>query len=105
MVGRQVYWVTRDSGDIFRMDKFGRGVPEKVKGDLANPTSIRVLQPYRYNTTVVSTPRSRGRWGGGVWGRYQHWPVDGGGLVGLRGVIQCHSDAMGVFKYVCVFGD
>ncbi|KAF0304339.1 Low-density lipoprotein receptor-related protein 2 [Amphibalanus amphitrite] len=49
-----VYWVTRDSGDIFRMDKFGRGVPEKVKGDLANPTSIRVLQPLRYNTSVSS---------------------------------------------------
>lgn len=49
-----MYWVTRDSGDLFRQDKFGRGVPEKVKGDLANPTSVRVLQPYRYNTSVVS---------------------------------------------------
>ena len=27
----QIYWVTRDSGEIFRQDKFGRGVKVRVK--------------------------------------------------------------------------
>lgn len=36
-----LYWVTRDSGEIYSMDKFGRGVPVKFPGEFANPTSIK----------------------------------------------------------------
>ena len=36
-----LYWVTRDSGEIFKMDKFGRGVPVKLPGEFANPSSIK----------------------------------------------------------------
>lgn len=36
-----IYWVTRDSGEIYSMDKFGRGVPVKLPGEFANPSSIK----------------------------------------------------------------
>lgn len=35
-----VYWVTRDSGELIKQDKFGRGVPVVVERDLVNPTSV-----------------------------------------------------------------
>lgn len=36
-----LYWVTRDTGEVYSMDKFGRGVPVRVPGELANPSSIK----------------------------------------------------------------
>ncbi|KAK4315791.1 hypothetical protein Pmani_012999 [Petrolisthes manimaculis] len=36
-----IYWVTRDSGEIYSMDKFGRGVPVKLPGEFTNPSSIK----------------------------------------------------------------
>lgn len=49
-----LYWVTRDSGEIYSMDKFGRGVPVKFQGEFANPTSIKVFAEKRYNTSMTS---------------------------------------------------
>jgi len=46
------YWVTRDSGDLIRQDKFGRGVPVLVDRNLVNPTSIVVAHEYKYNISV-----------------------------------------------------
>lgn len=36
-----LYWVTRDSGEVYRMDKFGRGVPVRLPGDYVNPQSVK----------------------------------------------------------------
>lgn len=36
-----IYWVTRDTGEIYSMDKFGRGVPVRLPGEFANPSSIK----------------------------------------------------------------
>nr|XP_045622888.1 low-density lipoprotein receptor-related protein 2-like isoform X5 [Procambarus clarkii] len=49
-----IYWVTRDSGEIYSMDKFGRGVPVKLPGEYANPSSIKVFASKRYNTSMMS---------------------------------------------------
>lgn len=49
-----IYWVTRDSGEIYSMDKFGRGVPVKLPGEYANPSSIKVFADKRYNTSMIS---------------------------------------------------
>ncbi|XP_071527814.1 low-density lipoprotein receptor-related protein 8-like [Panulirus ornatus] len=39
-----MYWVTQDSGEIYSMDKFGRGVPVKIPGEFAKPTSIKAIE-------------------------------------------------------------
>jgi low density lipoprotein-related protein 2 len=51
----QLYWVTRDSGELFTQDKFGRGVPVLVERDLVNPTSIKSKLHYIFTqqTTVL----------------------------------------------------
>lgn len=36
-----LYWVTRDSSEVYKMDKFGRGVPVKLPGDYVNPQSVK----------------------------------------------------------------
>ncbi|KAK4313447.1 hypothetical protein Pmani_015204 [Petrolisthes manimaculis] len=46
-----IYWVTRDSGEIYSMDKFGRGVPVKLPGEFANPSSIKVYCMQTSGTT------------------------------------------------------
>lgn len=47
-----VYWVTRDTGELLRQDKFGRGVQVVVQRNLANPSAVKVYHPERYNTTL-----------------------------------------------------
>lgn len=47
----QIYWLTRETGDVYRQDKFGRGVKVRVKRALEHATDIKVLQPYKYNTS------------------------------------------------------
>lgn len=37
-----IYWVTRDSGELLRQDKFGRGVSVMMERNLVNPTSVLV---------------------------------------------------------------
>lgn len=36
-----LFWVTRDSGELVKQDKFGRGVPVIVAKDLVNPSGIK----------------------------------------------------------------
>ncbi|XP_045536115.1 low-density lipoprotein receptor-related protein 2 [Papilio machaon] len=46
-----LYWVTRDTGELVRQDKFGRGVPFVISKDLVNPSAVKVYHPRRYNAT------------------------------------------------------
>ncbi|KAJ8966733.1 hypothetical protein NQ317_010605 [Molorchus minor] len=36
-----LYWVTKDTGELLKQDKFGRGVPVIVQRDLLNPSSLK----------------------------------------------------------------
>ncbi|KAF7269177.1 hypothetical protein GWI33_017770 [Rhynchophorus ferrugineus] len=47
-----LFWVTKDSGEVIKHDKFGRGVPVVVQRDLLRPSSVKVLHNQRYNTTL-----------------------------------------------------
>lgn len=47
-----VFWVTRDSGELLRQDKFGRGVQVEVLRNLVNPAGVKVYHAERYNTTL-----------------------------------------------------
>lgn len=38
-----VFWVTRDTGEIIRQDKFGSGVPVVIARDLLNPSDVKGL--------------------------------------------------------------
>ncbi|XP_059057986.1 low-density lipoprotein receptor-related protein 2 [Achroia grisella] len=42
-----LYWVTRDTGELVRQDKFGRGVPFVISKDLVNPSAVKVVHPRR----------------------------------------------------------
>jgi low density lipoprotein-related protein 2 len=46
-----IYWVTRDSGDLIKQDKFGRGVAVLIEKNLVNPTSVKVYHSLKYNMT------------------------------------------------------
>lgn len=45
----QLYWATRDTGEIFRQDKFGRGVKVRMRRSYA--TDVKIYQKLRYNTS------------------------------------------------------
>jgi len=45
----EIYWTTRDSGEIFRQDKFGRGVKVRVKKDLEHSTDLKMYHDLKYN--------------------------------------------------------
>ncbi|XP_037294723.1 LOW QUALITY PROTEIN: low-density lipoprotein receptor-related protein 2 [Manduca sexta] len=47
-----LYWVTRDTGELVRQDKFGRGVAFVISKDLVNPSAVKVYHPLRYNTSA-----------------------------------------------------
>ncbi|XP_063240571.1 low-density lipoprotein receptor-related protein 2 [Bacillus rossius redtenbacheri] len=47
-----VFWLTRDTGELIKHDKFGRGVPVVIAKDLVNPSSVKVYHKLRYNTTL-----------------------------------------------------
>lgn len=36
-----LFWVTRESGELVRQDKFGRGVPFYLSKDLVNPSAVK----------------------------------------------------------------
>jgi len=36
-----LYFINRDSGDLLRHDKFGRGIVTPLERDLGNPTSVK----------------------------------------------------------------
>lgn len=39
--GSHVYWLSRDSGELLRLDKFGRGVPIVISRNLLNPSAVK----------------------------------------------------------------
>lgn len=47
-----LYWVTRDTGELVRQDKFGRGVQVVVQSNLLNPSGIKIYHEKRYNTSL-----------------------------------------------------
>ncbi|XP_013781727.1 low-density lipoprotein receptor-related protein 2-like [Limulus polyphemus] len=49
-----LYWVTRDTGEIYKQDKFGRGIKVKISQRLETPTDIKIYQPFKYNTSVLN---------------------------------------------------
>lgn len=36
-----LYWITKDTGELLKQDKFGRGVPVAIQRDLLNPSSVK----------------------------------------------------------------
>ncbi|KAL7294867.1 hypothetical protein TKK_0011791 [Trichogramma kaykai] len=46
-----VYWMTR-AEEVFRQDKFGRGVPQSLARDIGTPGGVKVYHHLRYNTTL-----------------------------------------------------
>jgi low density lipoprotein-related protein 2 len=49
-----IYYINRDSGDLTKHDKFGRGVSVSIERDLVNPTSVKVFHQLRYNSSIVN---------------------------------------------------
>ncbi|XP_037869964.1 low-density lipoprotein receptor-related protein 2 isoform X2 [Bombyx mori] len=49
-----LYWVTRDTGELLRQDKFGRGVAFVISRDLVNPSGVKVYHPLRYNVSALT---------------------------------------------------
>lgn len=47
----QLYWNTKDTGEIFRQDKFGRGVKVRVKRSLARTTDLKIFHDKKYNVS------------------------------------------------------
>lgn len=37
----QLYWLSRETGELIKQDKFGRGVPVIIAKDLVNPTGVK----------------------------------------------------------------
>lgn len=49
-----LYWVTRDTGELIRQDKFGRGVPFVISKDLVNPSAVKGEYSYTTRISVVN---------------------------------------------------
>lgn len=47
-----LYWVTKDTGELIKQDKFGRGVQVVVQRNLVNPSGVKVYHENRYNTSL-----------------------------------------------------
>lgn len=47
-----LYWTTKQTGELIRQDKFGRGVPQIIVKNLPNPGGVRVYHQLRYNTSL-----------------------------------------------------
>jgi len=37
----QLYWLSRETGELIKQDKFGRGVPVTIAKDLVNPAGVK----------------------------------------------------------------
>ncbi|KAL0271000.1 UNVERIFIED_CONTAM: hypothetical protein PYX00_008246 [Menopon gallinae] len=52
-----VFWVTRDTGEVVRQDKFGRSDPVVLAQDLLNPSGVKVYHEARYvSSSEVANP-------------------------------------------------
>ncbi|CAB3367800.1 Hypothetical predicted protein [Cloeon dipterum] len=49
----EIFWATKDSGELLKQDKFGRGVPVTLAKDLVNPSGVKAYHPQRYNTSAA----------------------------------------------------
>ncbi|XP_017778488.1 PREDICTED: low-density lipoprotein receptor-related protein 2 isoform X2 [Nicrophorus vespilloides] len=47
-----LFWVAKDTGELLRQDKFGRGVAVVIQRDLVNPSGVKVYHDLRYNTSI-----------------------------------------------------
>ncbi|KAI5717761.1 hypothetical protein M8J77_010754 [Diaphorina citri] len=47
-----IYWLARDTGSLYKQDKFGRGVPVLISKDLVNPSGVKAYHAQRYNTSA-----------------------------------------------------
>lgn len=47
-----LYWVNKQTGELIRQDKFGRGVPHTIIKNLASPGGLKVYHQLRYNTSL-----------------------------------------------------
>lgn len=47
-----LYWATRDTGELIRQDKFGRGVPVTLQRNVVNPSGIKIYHESRYNISL-----------------------------------------------------
>ncbi|KAF0767414.1 low-density lipoprotein receptor-related protein 2, partial [Aphis craccivora] len=56
----QLYWLSRETGELMKQDKFGRGVPVTIAKDLVNPTGVKVYHRQRYNYTIPNMCQSAG---------------------------------------------
>ncbi|XP_046659437.1 low-density lipoprotein receptor-related protein 2 [Homalodisca vitripennis] len=53
-----LYYTTRETGELVKHDKFGRGIPVSISKNLFNPTGVKVYHHERYNTSVDDPCRS-----------------------------------------------
>lgn len=46
-----LFWISRDNGDIWRHDKFGRGVKVRTRHGSQISNALKIYHPLKYNTT------------------------------------------------------
>ncbi|CAA9998004.1 unnamed protein product [Nesidiocoris tenuis] len=49
-----LFWVARDTGELIKQDKFGRGIPVILAKNLVNPTGVKVYHKNKYNTSLAN---------------------------------------------------
>ncbi|XP_048506028.1 low-density lipoprotein receptor-related protein 2 isoform X2 [Athalia rosae] len=47
-----LYWTTKQSGELIQQDKFGRGVPVTIVKDINGPGGVKVYHELRYNISL-----------------------------------------------------
>jgi len=47
-----LFYTTRETGELVKQDKFGRGIPVIISKNLVNPTGVKVYHHERYNTSI-----------------------------------------------------
>jgi low density lipoprotein-related protein 2 len=53
-----IYWVTKETGELLKQDKFGRGVAVSIMKDLVNPTNVKIYHPLKYNSSLYNPCKS-----------------------------------------------
>ena len=49
----KLYWVSKESGTVQMMDKFGRGINRTLQAGLLMPRAIKIFQQHRYDLTGI----------------------------------------------------
>lgn len=50
----QIFWITKETGELIQQDKFGRGVQVVVQRNIPNPSSVKIYHDQRYNTSLTN---------------------------------------------------